>query len=409
LQIRDFRLLFAANTISRVGNAFTSVALAFGILDATGSTQDIGIVLAFRLVAQVALLLIGGAWGDRISRRTMLVRTAFLCGLTQAGIAALFLTHSGQLWSLSLLATVNGAALAFSAPAAVGVIPQIVPEDLLQSANALSSIVRNSANIGGAALAGVLVAATNPGWALAIDAASFFISVVLIMRMSPLAATGGTDGLWAELKEGWQEFISRTWVWAIVVQFTLLNMAFVAALNVYAPVIAKIDLGGPAAYGVMTAALGVGGVLGGVLMLRYRPARPLVSATMSIFLSLSFFVLLAVAAPLWAISVAAAASGIGIEVFSVLWASALQHYIPPARLSRVSAYDSLGSIAFTPIGLALAGPLATALGGVHRAMWAAVVVAAVPTALVLLVPDIWRIGRQPTSKASSAELRDEVR
>jgi MFS family permease len=397
LRIRDFRLLFTANTISRIGNAFTSVALAFGILDATGSTQDIGIVLAFRLLAQVALVLVGGAWADRVSRRTMLVRTAVLSGLTQAGIAALFLTHSGALWSLSLLATVNGAAFAFSAPAAIGVIPQIVPAELLSSANALSSIVRSSANIGGAALAGVLVAAASPGWALAIDAASLVLSAVLIARMSTLPPTGKAQGLWIELREGWREFTSRTWVWAIVVQFTLVNMAAVAGLDVYAPVIAKIDLGGPAAYGAMTAAIGVGGVIGGITMLRYKPTRPLVTATVAILVALTLFVLLAAGAPLWTVVSAGAVTGVGIEVFSVLWATALQQHIPAALLARVSAYDSLGSIAFTPIGLALAGPVSTALGGVHPAMWAAVVLAAVPTALVLAVPDIWRLRRQPTT------------
>jgi MFS family permease len=395
LRIRDFRLLFIANTISRVGNSFTAVALAFGILDATGSTEDIGIVLACRVIAQVFLVLIGGAWGDRLSRRTMLVRTSLLSGLTQAGIAALFLTNSGHLWSLCLLATVNGAALAFNAPALVGVVPQIVPEELLQGANALSSIVRNSATIGGAAIAGVLVAVASPGWALAIDSASFFLGALLIARMSPLPASGQQEGLWAELREGWREFASRTWVWTVVVQFALVNMAFQAGLSVYAPVIAKANLGGPAAYGVMTAALGIGGVLGGTLMLRYRPARPMVSATLGVLIGLSLFSLLAVAAPLWAIVVAAGGTGIGIEVFSVLWASALQQHIPAGTLSRVAAYDTLGSIAFSPIGLAIAGPIAIALGGVHHAMWGVVATIGVPTVLVLAVPDIWRLGRAP--------------
>jgi MFS family permease len=395
LRIRDFRLLFIANTISRVGNSFTAVAVAFGILAATGSTEDIGIVLACRVVAQVFLVLIGGAWGDRLSRRTMLVRTSLLSGLTQAGIAALFLTHTGHLWSLCLLSTINGAALAFNAPASVGVIPQIVPEDLLQGANALTSIMRNSATIGGSAIAGVLVAVASPGWALAIDSVSFFVSAVLIVRMSALPASGKQEGLWAELKEGWREFVSRTWVWTVVVQFALVNMAIQAGLNVYAPVIAKANLGGPAAYGAITAALGIGGVAGGALMLRYRPARPMVSATFGVLVGLAMFSLLAVAAPLWAIVVAAAGAGIGVEVFSVLWASALQQHIPASRLSRVAAYDTLGSIAFSPVGLAIAGPVAGSFGGVHHAMWAVVAAIGVPSLLVLGVPDIWRLRRQP--------------
>jgi MFS family permease len=398
LRIRDFRLLFAATTVSRVGNAFTAIALAFGILDATGSTQDIGIVLAFRTVAQVLLLLVGGAWGDRVSRRTVMAQSALVSAATQGAIAALFLTHHGSLWSLSALATVNGAAFAFSQPAATGVIPQLVPADLLSSANALISVMRNSATIAGSAAAGALVAVASPGWALAIDAVSFLASAVLVLRMSPLPPTGVRTGIWSELRDGWDEFRSRTWVWAIVVQFTIFNTAYLAALGVYAPVVAKTDLGGAGAYGAMTSALGIGGVLGGLAMLRYRPNRPLVSATVGVLVALVFYVSLASSAELWLVVVAAAVSGIGVEVFSVLWSSALQHYIPPERLSRVAAYDSLGSFAFIPLGLIAAGPLATALGGVHNALWASVAIMGVPTLLVLAVPDIWRL-RAPTARA----------
>jgi MFS family permease len=392
LRIRDFRLLFAATTVSRVGNAFTSIALAFGILDSTGSTQDIGIVLAFRTVAQVLLLLVGGAWGDRVSRRTVLAQSALVSAATQGGIAALFLTHTGALWSLSVLATVNGAAFAFSQPAATGVVPQLVPADLLSSANAVNSVMRNSATIAGSAAAGALVAVASPGWALAIDAATFLASAVLVLRMSPLPPSGERTGIWSELKDGWNEFRSRTWVWAIVVQFTIFNTAYLTALSVYAPVVAKTDLGGAGAYGVMTSALGIGGVLGGLFMLRYRPPRPLVSATVAVLVGLVFFVALAASVALWVVIVAAAVAGVGVEVFSVLWASALQHYIPAERLSRVAAYDSLGSFAFIPVGLALAGPAVTAFGGVHNALWAAVAIMGVPTMLVLAVPDIWRLG-----------------
>jgi MFS family permease len=392
LRLRDFRLLFASTTVSRVGNAFTSIALAFGILDATGSTQDIGIVLAFRTVAQVLLLLLGGAWGDRVSRRTLLAQSALVSAATQGGIAALFLTRTGALWSLSVLATVNGAAFAFSQPAATGVVPQLVPADLLSSANALISVMRNSATIAGSAAAGALVAVASPGWALAIDAVSYLASAVLVLRMSPLPPSGLRSGIWSELRDGWDEFRARTWVWAIVVQFTIFNTAYLAALSVYAPVVAKADLGGPGAYGVMTSALGIGGVLGGLVMLRYRPSRPLVSATIGVLVALVFYVSLAAGIALWAVAVAAVVSGVGVEVFSVLWESALQHYIPAERLSRVAAYDSLGSFAFIPLGLIAAGPLATAVGGLHPALWAMVGIMGLPTVLVLLVPDIWRLG-----------------
>ena len=402
LRIRDFRLLFSATTISTIGNTFTSVAVAFGILDSTHSTEDIGIVLAARAVAQVALVLVGGVWGDRVSRRTIMLRSALVCGLTQSLIAALFLSGNGQLWSLSVLAAINGAATAVAFPAATGILPQVVPADLVQGANALNSIVRNSASIGGAALGGVLVAVASPGWALAIDAASFFLSAVLIWRMQATATAAVTSNLWHEVKAGWREFTSRTWVWAIVVQFTIVNMAVSATASVYAPVIAKLDLGGPAAYGAMLSAVGVGGVIGGLAMIRLSPRRPLVTATFGVLAALGYFALLAAGAPLWSVVVAAGVLGFGVEVFSVLWQSSLQRYVPTETLSRVSAYDLFGSIAFVPIGLVLAGPVSTALGGVHNAVWAMFVLVAVPTLLVLGVPDVWRLGSEADDGGSVA-------
>jgi MFS family permease len=137
-------------------------------------------------------------------------------------------------------------------------------------------------------------------------------------------------------------------------------------------------------------------------MLRYRPSRPLVSATVGVLVALVFYVSLAASVALWAVVVAAAVSGVGVEVFSVLWASALQHYIPAERLSRVAAYDSLGSFAFIPLGLIAAGPLATALGGIHPALWAMVAIMGVPSVLVLLVPDLWRLG--PPKQLPEPEL-----
>jgi MFS family permease len=388
MRIRDFRLLFLGRTISTVGNAFTSVALAFGILDATGSVRDVGFVLASQLAATVLMLLFGGAWSDRSSRRLVLTASSVVSAGAQASVAALLLTDSATLPALAVLAALVGAASAFAQPAQSGALPQVVPADLLQSANALFSVVRNSASIGGAALAGVLVAATSPGWALAADAASFVGYAGLVWRMSPLPPTGQRSSILAELREGWSEFTARTWVWAIVLQFSVVNVAYVATLDVYAPIVARDDLGGAAAYGAITAALGVGGVAGGLTMARWRPRLPLLVATFGIGVGIAVFVGLAARAPLAMLVPLAAVTGVGLEVFSVLWASSLQEHIPAARLSRVVAYDSLGSYAVVPVGYALAGPAITALGSVHAALWAACALLAVPTIAVLAVHDV---------------------
>lgn len=389
--LRDFRLLYVASTVSYVGNTFTTVALALGVLAATGSVTAVGIVVAARQVAHVVFVLFGGAWGDRVSRRTLMVVSYVGAAATQAAMAALLLADAGTTWNLAAIAVVNGAVLAVLGPAASSVLPQLIPARLLQQANAFFSITRSSANIGGAVLAGLLVAATEPGWALAVDAATFLVAALLIASIPPTPAKANRSGLLHELREGWREFIARTWVWSIVLQFSILGMGYAAAFLVYTPVIAKNDLGGPHSYGLIVGAFGVGAVLGGLLMLRLSPTRPMITATAGIFVAIAVFAALAAGLPLWLVMLAAVASGIGLETFSVLWSSTLQAQVPDELLSRVSAYDFLGSLVFTPLGAALAGPLAGALGGLHPAMWVAVATMAIPTLLVLAVPDVWRL------------------
>jgi MFS family permease len=394
LRLPNFRLLFLAASISFAGNVFTTVALAFGVLAATGSVTAIGIVVAARQIAQVIFLLIGGAWGDRVVRSKLIAVGYLAAAATQTALAVLLLTDTGQTWNLAITAGLNGAVMAFVGPAWAGAIPDVVPPRFLQQANALFSITRNSVNIAGAVLAGLLVAAVNPGWALAIDAASFVVGAFLALRVRSSPVVRAASTLITELREGWSEFVSRTWVWVVVAQYSIYNMAYAAGFIVYAPVVAKRDLGGAHAYGVIVAAFGIGSVLGAVAMLRARPKRPLVTASAVTLTSIPVMALLAAQAPLALITVGAAISGASIEVFSVLWETALQTHIPPARLSRVSSYDSLGSFIFTPVGAALAGPLALALGGVHGGLWVVTVAMLAPTVAVLLVPDIWRLRRQ---------------
>lgn len=394
LRLRNFRLLYLASSISFVGNVFTTVALAFGVLAATGSVTAIGVVVAARQVAQVIFLLIGGAWGDRVVRSRLIAVGYLAAAATQTALAALLLTGVGHTWNLAITAAFNGAVMAFLGPAWAGVIPDVVPPSFLQRANALFSITRNSVNIAGAVLAGLLVAAVNPGWALAIDAATFVFGAFLALRVESAPTARAASTLITELREGWREFISRTWVWVVVAQYSIYNMAYAAGFSVYAPVVAKRELGGAHAYGIIVAAFGIGSVLGALAMLRLHPRRPMVTATIATLTSIPIMALLAAQAPLELITVAAGISGASIEIFAVLWETALQTHIPPAKLSRVSSYDSLGSFIFTPIGAALAGPLAVALGGIRSGLWLVAIAMLVPTVVVLFVPDIWHLRQQ---------------
>lgn len=394
LRERQFRLLFAGRTISMAGSAMAPVALAFAVLDLTGSTSDLGLVLAARQIPTVIFILFGGVWADRLPRHHVMVASNLLSGASQAAAAALLLAGHAQIWQLAALAAVNGSSSAFFFPASTGVIPQTVPATLLQQANATLRLALNATNITGAALGGILVAATSPGWAIAIDAASYGLAALATgaMHLPPGLRIEGSTVL-HELRDGWHDFWSRTWLWAIVLQFAVVNAVETGALDVLGPAVAKKQLGGAGAWGAVLAAVSLGLVVTGTVMLRWRPRRILLMATFGIFPMILPLVALAWPGPLVLVIVCGFLAGAGIEVFGVLWDTAMQQEIPGEKLSRLSSYDALGSFVLMPVGLAVAGPLGAAIGLRTTFIGSSVLIVAA-TALVLLSRDVRTLERR---------------
>jgi MFS family permease len=363
------------------------------VLDLTGSKSDLGFVLAARSIPQVVFLLFGGVWADRLPRHRVMVVSSLVSGASQGAVALVLLTHHAALWHLIALGAVNGASSAFFFPASTGVIPQTVSAPLLQQANALLRLAINASWIAGAAIGGLLVAASGPGWAILIDAATFALGAVFIglMRLPAGLRMEGSTVL-AELREGWGEFRSRTWLWAIVAQFSIVNAAETGALNVLGPVVARRDLGGAGAWGLILALQSAGLVAAGFLMLRFKPRRMLFVATLGVLCFCLPATALAAPAPLAVIGVAAFVAGFGVEIFGVLWDTTMQQEIPPEKLSRVYSYDALGSFVFIPVGLAAAGPVADAIG-VRATLLGAAALVLVATVPVLAVGDVRRLRR----------------
>ena len=402
-RFREFRLLFAARVISLTGSAIAPIALAFGILQATGEPTDLGIVLFARQGIETALLLGGGVIADRVDRRLVMVAGSLASGLSEAAIGALLLTHTAHLLNLCIFATVDGIGDALFFPASAGLTPSTVDAETLQKANSLIGFARNGASILGAALGGVLVAVIGPGLAIEIDAVSFLVAAVLIacLRAAPPRDHAQRTGLFAELRDGWGAFRSRTWLWAIVLQFAFVNVAFAGSLFVLLPLRARESYGGAGAYGVLIALFSVGALCAGAMLLRFHPRRPLVTATLGILVIVPHLALLAIGAPLPLVLVSAFLAGLGTEVFGVLWVTTMQREIPAELLSRVSSYDALGSLVFTPVGLAVAAPVAIAVG-LSGAFWIGAAIVAAPTVLVLSVADVRRMRSPDPVSARSA-------
>ncbi|MGK5519268.1 MFS transporter [Micromonospora sp. URMC 107] len=360
---RSYRMLFLARTLSLLGSAVIPVALAFAILDAPGgSATDLGLVLAARSLAQVALLLFGGVLADRMNRFRLMVGSDLLAFAAQAVLTVVFVSGRPSLPVVIALSAVNGAAAALFLPASRGVVPQVVAQEQLQSANALLRLSRNSTTIGGAALAGVLVAALGAGWALAVPAATFLGSALLLagVRVSH-PGRAATSTILADLREGWREFSSRSWVWLVVVQFAFVNGCF-SAIHVLGPLTAKEQLGGATAWSVIVTAQAVGLVGGSLVAMRIRPRRPMRVAVLATFGFLPPFALIAAGAPVWLIAASMLVNGVCVDIFEVLWDTALQNHVPNEALSRISSYDAMGSFVLGPLCLAVVGPVADRIG-----------------------------------------------
>jgi MFS family permease len=391
---RDFRFLFLGRTTSFIGSAFANVALAFAVLELTGSKADLGYVLAARALPQVLFLLVGGIWADRLPRHRVMVASNIASGISQGAIALLLLSGQAQVWHLLVLAAVNGLSSAFFFPAAVGIVPQTVPQRMLQSANSFLSLGSNASFIAGAALGGLVVAATSPGVGLAVDAASFFLAALFLalIRLPPALRMEASNFL-AELAVGWREFISRAWLWSIVLQFGFVNAIQLGTEGVLGPAIAKEHLGGAAAWGLILTAESIGLVLGGLILLRLRPRRMLLAATLGYLLTVPFLLGLAGPVPLVALVVFAALAGIGNETFGILWETTFQQEIPEEKYSRVSSYDALGSFVLIPVGVAIAGPTADLIG-TRATILAAAAISVTATLAVLFVRDVRTISRR---------------
>ncbi|GAT66720.1 permease [Planomonospora sphaerica] len=392
--LRDprFRLLWTGQALSHLGDAVTPVALALAIVTATGSATDLGLVLAAQSVAAVALMLPGGVWADRLPRQRVMLAADLVRALTHALMGAELITGTVDVAHLAALAAVSGAASAFFLPATTGLVPATVDPEHLPRANALMSIAARGSMLLGPGIATALALTAGPGWALLLDAATFAVSAVLLARLRPAPLPPvPQERFGRQLADGWAELRRHRWYWTNLAGHALWNLGRCALITI-GPAVAVAHLGGELAWGMIAQGGTAGAFCGALLALRFRPRRPLVAANLALALGAPPFVLLAAGAPA---PVVAAAYGLmvgGLAFMSPLWETAVQEHIPAEALSRVSAYDWLLSLGLTPLGMALAGPLAAAAGTAPTLYGAAALIAASCLG-VLLLPDVRNLGR----------------
>jgi MFS family permease len=392
LSERDFRLLWIGQTGSYLGDALVGVALAFAVLELTGSAADLGLVFAAFALPRVLFTLAGGVWSDRLPRQRVMVACDLVRAGAQAVMSTLLITGNAEIWQLMAFAVVMGSAAAFFMPASIGLMPQIVGAKRLQEANALMSISQSATHIFGPLLSGLIVATIGAGWAFAIDGASFLVSAAFLVAMRiPAAEPAARRAFVSELADGWHEVVSRSWVVACILTFSISNVSL-GAFQVLGPVIAIRDMGGAAAWGIIGAGASIGGVAGGAVALRWKPGRPLIPAFGVMLLAQIELLLLVPPFPVLIVAMGAFVTIASIVISNTLWDTMLQQHIPREAISRVSSYDWMVSLIFQPLAFAAVGPISEQIG-VEQTLLACTALGLVANSVVLLVPSVRNLRR----------------
>jgi MFS family permease len=404
--IRDFRLLFADRLLAPASFGLSLVGVSFAVLRLTGSPSDLSYVLAAQIAPSLVFALLGGVAADRFRPQRVIIVANLMMAAGEGTFGLLVLTGRPPLWAMIGLEAVTGTGMAVFYPASQALLPRLVPDRMLQDASAISRLGMNTGQMAGAAVGGLLVAAAGPGWALSLCGIGMIgtVPLLLAIRGVPLKAEVadlGTPSLLAELREGWSEFRSHTWLWVIVAQFCIVMMAWYGAFSVLGPVVAKAHLGGPAAWGAITAADSFGLIAGGVVSLRITPRRPMLFVVLTGAAVAISPLSLALVLPLPVVCVASFCLGVFVEMMMVQWTVAMARNIPPGMLARVSSYDALGSVMAMPAGALVAGPLGAAIG-VSAAQYAAAGTIVVASALALIPRDVRRMRSHDTGMIVAA-------
>jgi MFS family permease len=389
----NFRNLFLGQAASAVGDRIVFVALALYVTD-IGSPSDVGLVLAAHAVPLVGFVLIGGVWADRLPRTRVMISADFVRFALHALLATLIFTGAVEIWHIVVIEALFGTAEAFFKPALTGLVPQTVPEEEIQPARAATSTLETVAEFAGPALATALVLGLGAGWAFALDALTFLVSAAFLMRIRARdrGEVVAAQPVLVELREGWAAVRSRAWVWSIVLVFSIALLLSFAPWTTLGPTVAEDHYDGAGVFGVLAAAFGAGTMLGAAIGFRWRPLHPMRTG---MFLALAWpgaTLAFAVVLPLPLVVVAFVGAGVGIALFEIWWHTALAERVPPHLLSRVSAYDWMGSLALLPLGYLISGPLGEAIGG-RELLTAGATISIGVLASALLVRETWTLRR----------------
>lgn len=398
LSHRNFRRFYLGHSLSLLGSGMERIAVAFAVLETGGSASDLGLVIASGVVVNVVCLLAGGVVADRFGRRGVMLVSDSLRFVAEGTFATLVLLGHAPLWAVLLLHALQNVGTGFFTPAMAGLTPDIVPAADLQRANVLIGLAKDVGVVAGPVFAGFLIATSNAGTVLAIDAGTYLISVIAValVKMPPYVKRGAQSPL-TDLREGYAEWRRQSWLWITSVTFALFNGLLYAPFLVLGPIVAKEDLGGSDGWGIVLAVLGAGSILAAPVLMKWNPGRPVVVIVLAQAAWALPVLCLAVPAGLPLTAAAAFIGGASLAVFNAIWTTLVQSKVSGELISRVSSFDAVCSYSLSPIGLVVAAAVADALGGPGTVLWAAGLWQLASAAVLLTLPAIRRVTLDPAS------------
>jgi MFS family permease len=385
LRYRRFLLFWSGQTLSYAGNAVFPVTLALTLAGSGGSATRLGLVLAVMALSEGVFCLVGGVWADRLPRRLLMSVTDTVRCVAQVAAGAAMVAGVAGTGVLVAAGAVLGAGGGVFIPASSGLVPALAGPGQLRRSNALLAVSRRTALLLGPGLATVLTVTVGGGWALILDGATFAASALtlMVLRLPAGAPAAPAGAFLQEAREGWREVRQRPWLYGNFLVHGLWNLARTSYFTV-GPMVVMSELGGKTSWGTVVQGSTVGGLCGAVIALRVSPRRPLRVANAGLALGCLPLLLIAGHASVALIAVAAALMSLGLALLGPLWDTVVQQQIPEARLSRVTAFDWVVSTALTPLGMAVAGPLAGVVGSGPVLCGAAALMGLPPLAVLAL-------------------------
>ena len=362
---RSLSLLLTGATLSRLGATVSPLAVSFAVLDEGGSVGRLGLVLAFELLPVIVFTLLGGVLADRYSRKKVLISAELLRSLSNMILFVWLLIVPPPLYVFVTVQVMIGVGVALFQPSSFGLVAEVVGREGLQRANSYLYIVRSAAGIFGGILAGFMITYLGPAFTLSFAGLTYLASVGVLSRLA-LASTVAVifeNGTLAQLRDGWRTFRSMRWLWSVDLFAMAFHLCFMAPFQVLGVEVAKVRLGGATPWGFVLAAFSVGQLSGSALISSSQKVKkPLYVGVGILFLSPFPLIALSEGSSIWVLVVFTFVSGVSVGVFSPLFDTALQSTLSKEILSRVSAFDFVLSVASLPLGLAVVGAVAEAVG-----------------------------------------------